>query len=376
MNEFPTHRAPYFPTHAIRDLRHPAIRCEEKAIFFVMADRQQNPSDLVTASLGTIADDAGVSRKTAQRVVSWAVSVGIISQHIRDGFRCYSFHLDQLVALPTSSVRDRLRAGTRGPIDESRGPIGGTGGPIQSRAPMGPAVPSMGPRVHVQCPAVPCSVSGGPPKDQTRTKQGPNEGANSARVPRRSEGAAGGNLGLDFGPAIPATPEPIPAMEAPRPERPETVVDTLPVPSQIPLVKANVRAKPKRASRATEPRTSVLSPEQAHAHTTAIDCWHNTFIENKNGEKPIITGKDIKDIDRLLALVQWDCDKACALIRNAFTYVWFREKQCSVATILKQPSMYQVPAQTGPVRVSSGQSEPDENFWTGRDYELTKEFGT
>jgi hypothetical protein len=171
-------------------------------------------------------------------------------------------------------------------------------------------------------------------------------------------------LPLDFGPTDPSTTTTIPTPPAARPEPSKASAESLPV--------GNSNPPPKGKGKASKKLTVKLTESQAKAHTAAIDCWHETFIEYKN-EKPIITGKDIKDIDALLGVMQWDATRACALIRNAFTHVWFREKNCSIAELLKKPSTYQVRVQSE--KRSSGQVEPGEDFWANRDNDLAGDYG-
>jgi hypothetical protein len=190
----------------------------------------------------------------------------------------------------------------------------------------------------------------------------------SAAVPARVEGPIGVPLVLNFGPDGPLTTTMNALPQTALPGASDAPNESLPVNGQSSPGKADPVAKSAKVAKTTR----KLTEAQAGAHNTAIACWHETFLEYKN-EKPIITGKDIKDIDALLGVMQWDATRACALIRNAFTHVWFREKNCSIAELLKKPSTYQVRVQSE--KRSSGQVEPGEDFWTNRDNDLAGDYG-
>ena len=343
----------YFPTHKIRDFRHPAILCEERAVFaLAFADRQQSPEDLITASIGTIADDAGVSRKTAQRIVSWGISVGILSMHIRNGFRCYGFHLEALLGLPTDLARNKLRVG---PPVPSSGPAVPPEGPAdlgQQGESMGPAVPPMGPPVLVQCPPVPCSVSPGPPKGQSRTKSRDNQGTISATVPARAEAPIGAPLVLGYGQTDPSTPTTIPAPLVARPEASKASSESLPVDDSNPPPKGTRKASKKHASPATDrasrwPDDFVLDAEMvAYAINRGMAGPAQVADEFERFEN-YHKSKGSKFVNWKLAFYNW--------VRN-----WEERKNKS--------------APFGKQNRSFSQVEPDEDFWTNRDNDLAEDY--
>jgi hypothetical protein len=356
----------YFPTHKIRDFRHHAILCEERAVFaLAFADRQQSPEDLITASIGTIADDAGVSRKTAQRIVSWGISVGILSMHIRNGFRCYGFHLDALLGLPMGLARNKLRAGPpvppEGPTVLSMGP-GDLG--VEGEA-MGPPVHAMGPAVPVQSPAVPCSVSAGPPKGQSRTKSRDNQGTISATVPARGLAPVGSVLPLDFGPTGPSTPVTIPAPLVARPEPSKASVESLPVDIQNPPPKGKGKASKKPVRKFTD--------EQLAARDVVYAFWKKTYLDEL-GVEPIVGNVEVGQMVQLLKKVQWNSTTACALIKNAFADVFFRERIKTIGNITANPSKYQTAPKSE--RRSFVQVEADDDFFTNRDNDLAEDYGS
>jgi hypothetical protein len=175
-----------FPTHIIRDLRHPALHGEEKGVFFAMADRLQSTDGLVWASIGTIAQDAGVSTKTAQRVITWAVSVGVLAVVVEGGRRSYRFDFERLRMLPADVNRNRRALPKMGPSVPSGGPTV----PPSSPASTGLTVPDVGLSVLDLGPTVPQSRTHGPTKVQEKDTKKELLKDSAREAPRDASGLA------------------------------------------------------------------------------------------------------------------------------------------------------------------------------------------
>lgn len=368
MSEYPTHpesERSIHPVSIIRDIDHPAIRSTEKAVLWALASQLNLPKgrDTVYSSMATIAKNAGLEESGARRVMNWLVQVGIVLE-VEGPYRAKSRQIDlaRLVSLPTDLRRSRVDV-----VPPALDSVQGTPDVV---TPSGVVAPLD--HVHPPLDSVPLTLDSVhpvqdvvQPKNDSKNKTRTIRRTISATVPARGSAPIGAPLVLDFGQTDPSAPATIPAQPAARPEPSKTSVESLPVDASNPPPNGKGKAGKRPAGKLTE--------SQAKAHTAAIDCWHKTFIEYKN-EKPIITGKDIKDIDTLLGVMQWDIDKTCALIKSAFTHVWFREKNCSIAELVKKPSTYQVPVQSE--RRSFGQVEPGEDFWANRDNDLAEDYGS
>jgi hypothetical protein len=95
-----------FPTHIIRDLRHPAIGASEKAILYSLADRMRVSTDGVWPTMQTIAGDAGLCESACRRIVRWLAANGVIVETV-DAYRGKVRRIDfeRLAALPTDAAR-------------------------------------------------------------------------------------------------------------------------------------------------------------------------------------------------------------------------------------------------------------------------------
>ena len=289
-----------FPTHIIRDTHHPALR-GTKGVLVMMADRLKSLDDVVWAAVGTIAEDAGVHERTVQRVISWAMSVGILVVVRHGGRRCFRFDFARLQSLPGDAP-----------------PFAATERPTVAK-----------PRPAVTPETVP---------DARHT----------------------------------VTPERLPVADARL-----TVVSPVtvghPKVSEKESSKESLKVPVRKAPRPKGPPTD-RSPEQKAAHHSVMEFWCETFKAEKRIDQIIVTGHDGKDIYRLLEFVQFDVGRVKELITNAFADVWFREKTCSLAAIVKQPSRYQAaPLSTKPR--NTGQTDMPDDFFAKQDARLAAEYG-
>lgn len=344
-----------YPTHWIRRIRHKAFGAEERIVLFVLADRMKTTSDVVWPSVETIASDCGMSERAVRYVIGWLVSIGALVE-LDDGRRTRSFRIDfELLDRVPENIPSRSR-------------------PKGDRHPVHPTLHDVHPDRHAEygtstgtrCtpggtteqgdrhPVHPRPAPGAPKGFSEGTMKEPVKEPISARVPRRGNGAGGGTLGLDSGQSSPSNETAIPAPLSARPETLEAGPIALPVETPTPPQKGKGKVRKERGGKLTE--------EQALAHTATIDFWSDTYLKEK-GERPIINGRDIKTIDDILKMVNWNSEKVCRLITNAFTYPWFREKLATVGEIKANPSRYQVPMTVEKKRVSSAQVEPDASFW-------------
>ncbi len=267
----------------------------------MMADRLKSLDDVVWAAVGTIADDAGVHERTVQRVISWAVGVGILVVVRHGGRRCFRFDFARLQSLPDDAppfvATERLTVAKPRPA----------------------VTPETAPNTRLTVTTERLAVA-----DTRLTVVSP-------------------------------------------------VTHSHPKVSEKESSKESKKVSARAASRAKA--TGVeRSTEQKAAHHSVMEFWCETFKAEKRIDRIIVTGHDGKDIYRLLEFVQFDVGRVRELITNAFADVWFREKTCSLAAIVKQPSRYQVaPLSTKPR--NTGQTDMPEDFFARQDARLAAEYG-
>ena len=223
------------PTHIIRDSRHPALGGEEKLVLIMLADRLPN----ITPSIQTIADDCGISRKTASRVIAWLMSVGIVVESKDAGHRAFTLDLDQLQTLPCDAARDTKRVGPTVPsMSPTVPPVGPADHVTQAAEPL-----PMGPPVQVVGPTVPEHGTHGPTKVQDKVQRR-NKGESAGRAPAAQVGQVG-DLFLKFErPVDFSTVESaIRSVDVGSGEALGASVDVLPVQAPKPAKKAPKRAK-------------------------------------------------------------------------------------------------------------------------------------
>jgi len=165
-------------------------------------------------------------------------------------------------------------------------------------------------------------------------------------------------------------------MDAASPEPSKPTSDDLVKPQPVPPVKGNVVAKPKTASAVTKSKARELTPEQAKTQRRVSDFFYVEF-EKARGEKPILDwkGKDRVTLNQLLDKLEWDGDKACEIISNAFRQKSFVEYRCKLSEILNNTTQYQGTPKSER-RASSGQSEPDDSYWESRDERISEDVGS
>jgi hypothetical protein len=151
-------------------------------------------------------------------------------------------------------------------------------------------------------------------------------------------------LSLPFGPTIPAPPGAIP----------ETLGTGGSARSVEPTARAPKGKQPTAVAR-------VLSPEQVALRRRVSDCWYEEFTKAR-GEKPSFDTKNLNECKRLLEKFDWNADRVCEIIGNAFRQKSFVEYRCKLSEILNNTTQYQGKPESSRA-VSTGQVFPSADRW-------------
>lgn len=134
-------------------------------------------------------------------------------------------------------------------------------------------------------------------------------------------------------------------------------------PKTFVLATAEPVKKPER-----KPRAKKVITEDSPEFTRLIDVYHVEFVRVRK-EKPAYTSRDFAAFRALL--VSQKFDRACELIRNAFAHEFWANK-VTIRKIADNPSEF-VGETTASSRRSSGQVEPDENFFADQEKRWSQE---
>lgn len=353
MSEYLTHpesERSIHPVSIIRDVDHPAIRSTEKAVLWALASQLNLPKgrDTVYSSMATIAKHAGLEESGARRVMNWLVQVGIVLE-VEGPYRAKSRQIDlaRLVSLPTDLRRSRVDV-VLPALDSVQGTLDVVT-PSEATAPMDdvhPPLDSVPPTLDDVHPVRDVVQPKNDSKNKTRTIRR----TISATVPARGLAPIGSVLVLNFGQSDPPTPVTITATPAARPETSKASVESLPVDDSNPPPKGKGKASKRVASKPTVSRARELTPEQANTQRRVSDFFYAEF-ENARGERPVLDwkGRDRVTLNQFLEKLDWNGDRACEIIANAFRQKTFVEYKCKLSELLVNTTQYQgTPTATRP----------------------------